>query len=312
MIEVFNPKYKDIVSIPDHLARWERLLELDIEDHASFRVLFTIETLATLEWREPTPERLNELLDFNLKKVRLAVKWGDMLDLIQAVWPLQLAKREVQKMRLIWEPDDWKKYPFGTVALPIIGCITTWWALETLINDIAGILLTQRKDTVTEREHLLIEEKNLEIRKDGEIVEKTTFQPIENRIVFIFRWATGNMLDKSSDLWKKVMDLKKARNITIHGMGKSKPEEVKLTELHKTVKEGLAGVSQLLERIFIETPEFSQRHSYHYLAFWGCKVQDPIFWDGQEGNIYFGLTHPKKSDIFNVLAPEPATIGQPE
>jgi len=312
MIEVFNPKYKNIVSIADHSARWERILKLENEDHASFRVLFTIETFATLEWREPTPKRLNELLDFKLKNGHLAVKWSDIINLIQAVWPLQLAKREVQKMCLIWGSGDWKKYPFGTIALPIIGCITTWWALETLINDISGILLTQRRDTVTERERLLIEEKNPKIRKDGQIFEKTVFQPIEDRIGFIFRWATGNTLDKSGELWKKIIDLKKARNITIHGIGKSEPEEVNLTELHKTVKEGLVSVSQLLERIFIETPEFGQRHSYHYLAFWGCKVQDPIIWDGQEGNIYLGITHPQRACILNALAPEPATVVEPE
>lgn len=310
MIEILNPKYRHILRIPEHVERWERMLKINDEDHASFRVLFSVETLATLEWVEPTPARLNELLDLQLEGKRLAVKWDDMFHLIQAVWPLQMAKREVQKMRLIWGPDDWKNYPLGTVALSIIGCITTWWALESLINDIAGILLAQRKDSVKEKERMYIEEKSLDVKRNGALVEKISFQSIEKRILFVYRWATGKSVDKSSDLWKRVIDLKNARNTTIHGIGKSTPDEVNLSELHHTVYEGLLGVSQLIEQIFTETPEFRSRHSYHYLAFWGCKVQAPIVWDGKEGNIYIGVTQPNKSDIFSVLAPELATIEQ--
>jgi hypothetical protein len=309
MIEQFNPEHRDILSITDHRTRWEQLLKLNYEDHNSFRVLFSVETLATMEWKEPKPERLNELLDLVIKGTHLAVKFDNILNLIQVVWPLQLAKREVQKMRLLWEPEEWKRFPIGSIALPIVGCITTWWAFETILNDIAGILRDVRASSLTEETRLCIEEKTVAIDNKGKVVEKTIFQPIEARMRFIFNFATGQVLQSSDAIWGKVLALKKARDVAIHRLAKKGTDEASLTQLHKTVAEGLNGVSQILQRIFTETAEFRERHVYKYISYWGCEVEDPIFWDGKEGDgFYFGPAKSRTADIINVIAPEPALV----
>lgn len=309
MIEQFNPEHRWILSIADHRERWEQLLRLNDKDHSSFRVLFGVETLATMEWKEPTPERLSELLDLETRGTRLAVRFDDIFHLIQVVWPLQLAKREVQKMRLVWEPEEWKRFPIGSIALPIVGCVTTWWAFETVLNDVAGILREVRKSNLTETARLCIEEKTPAIGKKGNVVEKAIFQPIEARIRFIFRFATGQVLENSDEMWRKVLTLKQSRDVTIHRLAKAGTDETSLAELHETVAEGLSGVSQVLQRIFTETPEFRERHAYKYISYWGCEVEEPIFWDGQEGEgFYFGPAGPRTGDIINVIAPEPASI----
>lgn len=260
---------------------------------------------------QPTPERLNELLGLTIEGKRLGVKLDDVFHLIQVVWPLQLAKREVQKMRLVWEPEEWKRFPIGSIALPIVGCVTVWWAFETILNDIAGILREVRKSDLAETTRLCIEEKTPRIGKTGNVVEKGYFQPIEDRIRFIFRFATGQMLKKSGEMWLRVVNLKRARDVTIHRLAKEETGETSLAELHKTVAEGLSSVSQVLQRVFTETPEFRERHAYKYISYWGCEVEDPIFWDGQEGGgFYFGPARPRTADIFNVIAPEPAFIKQ--
>lgn len=309
MIEQFDPKYRWIVSIPDHYARWQQLLRLNQEDHASFRVLFAVETVATIEWKEPTPERLSELLDFKLNGGQLAVRTGSFFDLIQAVWTLQLAKREVQKMRLVWETGEWKRFLLGSIALPIVACVTTWWAFETMLNDIVGILRDRRAANLPEGTRLCIEEKTLAIDRKGDVVERNIFQPIEARARFIFRFATGQVLRASDPMWRRALALKEARDIAIHRLGKVATKEANLAQLHTTVSEGLVGVSHIMARIFRETPEFRQRHVYRYLAYWACEVEDPIFWDGQEGDgFYFGPAKPQTVDIFNVIAPEPALL----
>lgn len=310
MIEQFNPEYRWILSISDHYARWEQLLKLNDEDHASFRVLFGVETIATMEWNEPMPKRLNELLDLVLKGTRLDIAFDNIFHLVQAIWPLQLAKREVQKMRLVWEPEEWKKFPLGSIALPIVGCVTTWWAFETMLNEVAGILRDLRITDLAEGTRLCIEEKTVAIDKKGKVVQRNIFQPVETRIRFIFRFATGQVLDSSDEMWRRVLALKQARDVAIHRLAKTGTEETNLAQLYKTVTEGLTGVDQILKRIFTETPEFRERHAYKYLSYWGCEVEEPIFWDGQEGDgFYFGPAKPRTLDIFNVIAPEPSLIG---
>jgi hypothetical protein len=229
--------------------------------------------------------------------------------MIQVVWPLQLAKREVQKMRLLWEPEEWKRFPIGSIALPIVGCITTWWAFETILNDIAGILRDVRAPSMTEGTRLCIEEKTVAIDNRGRVVEKTIFQPIEARMRFIFHFATGQVLQSSDAMWGKILDLKKARDVTIHRLAKEGTGEASLAQLHETVTEGLNGVSQILKRVFSETSEFQERHAYKYISYWGCEVEDPIFWDGKEGDgFYFGPAKSRIADIINILAPEPALV----
>jgi len=310
MIEQVSLEHRWILSISDHRERWEQLLKLNDKDHGSFRVLFGVETLATMEWKEPTPERLSELLDMKINGTRLAVKFDDIFYLVQVVWPLQLAKREVQKMRLVWERGEWKKFPLGSVALPIVACVTTWWAFETVLNDIAGILRDQRTGNLTEGTQLCIEEKTVEIDNQGKIVQRSKFQPIEDRTRFIFHFATGQVLRNSDSMWKKVRALKKARDAAIHRLAKTETEEANLAELHKTVTDGLIGVCYVLKRIFTETPEFYHRHAYHYISYWGCEVEEPVFWDAQEGNgFYFGPSRPQAADIIKVLAPEPGSLS---
>lgn len=309
MIEQLNPDYLEIMNISDHKKRWERMLRLDQEDHASFRVLFGVETVATMEWKEPTPERLSELLSIQLKGQHLAMKFDDIFHIIQSVWPLQLAKKEVQKMRLIWETGECEKYPFGSISLPIVSCITGWWALETMFNEIAGILRDIRGNNLTSSERLYIEEKTATKDKKGRTIERTAFQPIETRMKFIFRLATGNVLETSNDLWLKAVALKDVRDVVIHRLAKAGTDLETLTKLHNEAVEGIRSVSMLLKRIFIETPEFRERHVYHYLAYWACEVESPVFWDGREGDgIYFGPAKPKAADILSTIAPEPAFI----
>ena len=53
------------------------------------------------KWTEPTPEQLKELLNYAVHG-RVAVPIGRIVDLIMPVWPLEVAKYDVEVFRVFW------------------------------------------------------------------------------------------------------------------------------------------------------------------------------------------------------------------
>ena len=113
MIEDFSLEYKDFFNQSSCERRWERLKEIYREDYGSFRVLFLVETLALIDkWREPSTNELNAILNHNLRGGKVAVRIGTFMDLIQAVWPLEVAKYDVQILKVLAKSDWRGKYFF--------------------------------------------------------------------------------------------------------------------------------------------------------------------------------------------------------
>src|SRR5262249_16925746 len=95
MIEDFNCEYANFFDEPSYLVRWERLKDIYSKDYGSFRVLFLVETFGLLDkWKEPTTAELNAILRQKMTGVRYGVRTGDIIDLFQPVWPLEVAKYE--------------------------------------------------------------------------------------------------------------------------------------------------------------------------------------------------------------------------
>lgn len=298
---------------PTPETRWKKILKLAKKEYESFQMLFNIETMALLEhWKEPQPERLHELLDLTLQGTHIAVP-GDRLTtgLLYPIWPLEMAKYDVLLYRVFLENDEPKKYFMTWNKLYSTALVQTWWAFETLMNDVAGIIAEQRKDTLSEGELLLLNDRAVNLNSKGELEETEAWQRLEERCLFIFRLLTGTAMDRGSNDWQRVMTLKKARDAYQHRTGKDEPGAMKTAgySLKKTtVIDGMAGVQAVLARVFRETPEFAAKFAYRYLAFWCCETPSPIVWDGHQGDFHLGQVRMTPHDILVAFAPMVSTM----
>jgi len=215
MIEDFNTKYKDFFNEPDYLKRWNRLTKIHREDYGSFRALFMIEVLAFLDkWQEPRVDDLNKFLNHAMKGGVIGIEIGRIVDLFQPVWPLEMAKYDLLLVKTLSENYLPKNYFFTYIKLFSTALVQTWWAFETLMNDFASIILEQRKASLDRIESLFLADKNVTLNKKGEIEERSTFQPIDARIQFIYTMLTNESIDRSSSQWRNVINLKNARDAT--------------------------------------------------------------------------------------------------
>ena len=99
-IEQFSHKFDNFFDESQYKVRWGRLKDIYLEDYASFRVLFVVETLGLLDtWREPTTTELNTILRHKIDGGQVAIQLGRLMDLYQSVWPLEVAKYEYQIYR---------------------------------------------------------------------------------------------------------------------------------------------------------------------------------------------------------------------
>src|SRR5713101_3693885 len=111
MIEEFSHEYDNFFDEPSYQVRWERLKVIYSKDYLSFRVLFLVETFGLLDtWQEPTTAELNTILHHMKTGVRVGVRTGNIIDLFQSVWPLEIAKYEFMVYRATWNSDFRRKY----------------------------------------------------------------------------------------------------------------------------------------------------------------------------------------------------------
>jgi hypothetical protein len=308
MYEEFNLAYKDFFKEPDYFKRWNNLTKIYEDDFASFRVLFLIETLGMIDkWSEPSVDELDRLLTHARNGGQIGISAHNLTGLLIPVWPLEVAKHHI----LIYKELATQK-PAGVFFLTYIktyssALVQTWWAFETLINDFASIIKEQRKATIDPKDLLVLDEKQLSLDKTGDIEERSYYQPIEARIQFIYKLLTGEEIDRSGADWMNLMNLKNARDVFVHRLGKERSNKGGLLGLDQSlVIDGLHSVQKTIQRIFEKTPEFSSRFVYKYLSFWSCGFDSPFIWDGHDGNgFYFGIAKIDVNDILNLYAKVP-------
>lgn len=307
MVEDFDTKYRDFFNETDYLKRWESLLKIYKEDYGSYRVLFMIEVLAFLEkWQEPSVEDLNKLLNHAINDGRFKIQIGRIVDLFQPVWPLEMAKYDLLLVKTLSENYLPKNYFFTYIKLFSTALVQIWWAFETLMNDFASIILEQRKKSLDSIKSLLLADKNVILNEKGKIEERITYQPIVARIQFTYTILTDESIDRSSSDWHNLMNLKNARDVYIHRIGKEKKQDFNI--LDKTViLDGFKSVQNIIGQVFEKTPEFSDKFVYKFLAFWSCKNELPFMWDGMDGDaFYLGLTQIEPEAIINLYASMPS------
>ena len=213
MIENFNLLYKDFFQEADCKKRWERLKEIYVEDYGSFRVLFSVETLALLDkWEEPSPDQLNCMLRHVTEGGVLAIRIGDVMDLMSSVWPLEVAKYDFQVFKAMLRGDT-NKYPFTWIKCYATTLVQIWWAFETLINDFSGIIAESRKNSLSSQELDLLDETRRTIDKKGNVIAESYYQPVMNRVQFICKILTGKGIDRRSADWRNLMVLKNGNYI---------------------------------------------------------------------------------------------------
>lgn len=220
-IEQFNPKYISILEVTPSRKRWEAILRVYKEDYNSFRVLFDTETVGLIEhWEEPEPQRLVEMIRFRMGGGRFGVHVGNLTKLIEPVWPLEMAKAEVGLFQAFASKYSAKNYFLSYTKLWCTALLQAWWAFETLVNDLGGIILEQRKETLSNVERDLFEEMTSSIDTKGMIVRKSAYEPLESRILFIYRTLTSSDVDRGGPKWQHLMRLKRARDTYTHRIGK--------------------------------------------------------------------------------------------
>ncbi len=310
-IEMFDAKYKAILNEPSHTERWNSLIKIHKKDPSSFRILFTIEALALADkWREPTCEKLNAMLAHGIGGGRFAITAGQIIDLIQPVWPLELAKVDVSLFRAFSKKYSKKGYPLTNMKLWSTAIVQTWWAFETLMNDFADIILNERKDTLNNVKALFLADQAASLNKKGMIEEKPMFQNLEARVQFIYATLTNETIDRSGRIWQDLMNLKSARDGYIHRIGSAKKGNFKF--LDETVLfRGLKAVQEIIFQVFTKTPEFLGKFVYTFLSFWSCQVDQPFVWDSKEGRtLNLGLVDIDPETVRDLFAPMYSTFSE--
>lgn len=309
MIEEFNPIYDTFFEEPSYEKRWERLLEIYKNSYPSFRVLFVVETLAMMDqWAEPTPELLKRLWAHKKAGGVLGIRFDNLKPLFLPLWTLDAAKAEVQLYRIAMANDFQRKYPLGVLRCYSSALIHAWWALETLMNEFATIVAEQRKESLSGETRSLLREVRMRLDKSGTPVEEPYYQAVSERIQFIFTFLTGAPLDREGSDWRRLIELKNARDGYVHRLGRPSGMGGKFGD-QSVVFDGMAAVRAVIGRVLRETPEFSSRFAYKYFAFWCCGTESPFVWDGNEGQRFFlGLAEPKASTLADLLAPVPGNL----
>ena len=304
MIEGFSHEYDNFFDEQRHDVRWKRLRAIYSKDHASFRVLFLVETLALVnKWREPTSAELNALLRHQITGGRVGVRFGAVFDLVQAVWPLEIAKYEYLVHRAIFDSPLRSKYPMIGIKSSATALVQAWWAFETLMNDFAGIVAKERKATLDPISLALLEEKRPSIDKVGSVTLEPYYQPLLPRLQFIYSLLTAEKLERGGDEWRRLVELKDTRDAYVHRVGKVAEGPNPLVN-DTVLVNGFAAVRSVLGRVLAKTPEFAARFAYKYLAYWSCGSESPILWDGAEGDgFYLGLGGVQKEAVVALFAP---------
>jgi hypothetical protein len=221
VIEEFDPVYDNFFEEPSYRKRWERLLEIHKVSYASFRILFVVETLAMVDkWAEPTPDLLRRLWAHKKSGGVLGIRFDNLSPLFLPLWTLDAAKAEVQLYRIAIANDFRKKYPLGTLRCYSSALIHAWWALETLMNEFATIVAEQRKESLPPETQLLLREVRPRLDKAGNPVEEPYYQGVLERIQFIFSFLTGSSIDREGVEWRRLVELKNARDGYVHRLGR--------------------------------------------------------------------------------------------
>jgi hypothetical protein len=304
IIESLSPEYKEFFNEPSYYKRWKKLKKIFKTDYESFRVLFMIEILALLDkWEEPSTESLNKLFNHKMESGLVALKIGRIIDIFQAVWPLEMAKFDVLLLNTFCKKYEPKNFFFSYTKIFTSALVHTWWAFETLINDFSGIIYAQRKEKIDFSTSQILDEVQYQLNKKGEIENRIFYQPIHARIQFIYKFLTSESLDRSSKEWQSLMLLKNTRDHYMHRIGKvSDPHTYKIDK--ELVIKGLQSVQKIISNIFEKTPEFAAKFVYKFLAFWSCETDAPFMWDGKQGNsLYLGLLKFNEKEIIDLYAP---------
>lgn len=308
MIEQFSHEYDAFFEEQRCEVRWEELKSIYTRDYDSFRVLFLVETLALLDkWREPTTDELKAILNHKIAGGIVAIQLGSIIDLLQAVWPLEVAKYDVLVYKATSEGNFRQQYFMTWVRSYATAVAQAWWAFETLMNDFAGIIAKERKG-LDQTTFDLLQEKRSTIDKTGAVASEPYYQPLLSRLQFIYRLLTGEELDRGARQWQSLVELKDARDAHMHRIGKAvnKPP---MFGRESIVLDGFSAVRDILARVFTKTPEFAGKFVYKYLACWSCGSESPFMWDGNEGgSFYVGLGNVRAEMISGLFAPLPGSF----
>lgn len=310
VIEQFNRTYDDFFSEPSYQRRWDQLRSIYSKDYGSFRVLFLVETMGLLDhWREPTTDELTAILRHKQAEGKVAIRIGHIVDLFQPVWPLEVAKYEYMIHKATWDSDFRRRYFMTSIRSFATALTQGWWAFETLMNDFAGIILEQRRAALDQVTIALLEERRIGLDKAGAIASEQYNQPILARLQFIYRYLTGEDLQRGAREWQRLVALKEARDAYVHRIGKG-PRGPGAFDDDSVIVDGFASVRDIIGRVFLKTPEFSAKFVYRFLAYWSCGSEVPFIWDGQEGDgFYLGLGSVRKEAVVALFAPMPGSFS---
>ena len=286
MVENFDPAYDGFFEEPSYEKRWKRLLALYTRSHATFRILFVVETLAMVHtWVEPTPDLLQRFWRHKKSGGVLGVSWERLAPLILSLWTLDAAKAEVQLYQIALKSDFASKYPLGTMRRYSSALIHAWWAVETALNEFADIVLEEREGSVSGETVAILREVRPQLNGKGQVIERPYRQGVLERIQFIVSFLTGRSPNRNSMEWRRLVELKNSRDSYVHRIGRPSAQQDTFAE-ESTVLEGMKAVRALVARLLRETPEFGTRFAYKYLEFWCCGTEAPFIWDGKEGPVF--------------------------
>jgi hypothetical protein len=310
LIEQFSHEYDDFFAEPNYERRWKLLRSVYSKDYGSFRVLFLVETMGLLDhWREPTSDELTAILRHKQSGGQVAIRIGNVVDLFQPVWPLEVAKYEYLVHRATWDSEFRRKYFMTSIRSFSTALVQTWWAFETLMNDFASIVVEQRRATLDQATLALLEEKRIALDKAGAVGLEPYYQPLLPRLQFIYRLLTGEELDRGGQEWQRLVALKDARDAYVHRVGKSGQRPGAFDD-DSVVVNGFASVRSVVAKVFTKTPEFAAKFAYKYLAFWSCGSEAPFIWDGREGDsFYLGTADVQKEAVVALFAPVPGSFA---
>jgi hypothetical protein len=310
MIEQFSLEHRNFFDESSYQVRWERLRSIYSKDYSSFRVLFVVETLGLLDkWREPTTEELKTILSHKMARGQVAIRIGRVIDLFQPVWPLEVAKYDFLVYRATWDSDFRRKFLMTGIRSYASALVQAWWAFETLMNDLASIITTERRTTLDPTTISMIEEKRPTIDKAGALSYEPYYQPLLPRLQFIYSFLTGEPLDRGGAEWRNLVELKETRDAFVHRIGKQLGDPGTLWN-DSILVNGFSAVRSVLARVFTKTPELAARFVYKYLAFWSCGSESPFIWDGSEGDsFYLGQGSVERETVISVFAPMPGSFN---
>jgi hypothetical protein len=312
MIESFDPRYRNFFDEPDFRKRWKALTELSRKDYWTYRVLFQVETLAIADhWKEPTPKLLKRLLSHQLKGGVLGIRSTDLQRFILPIWPLEMAKYDVLIYRTFLEQhrNAFKRYFFASLKLHFAAIVQTWWAFETLMNDFGGIIKQARRGALSQADLLVLDEVIVSLDKTGAVQTRTSYQPVEARIRFIYKLLTGQDIDRTGKTWSDLMTLKHTRDVHQHRIGKESHRDA-FTLSKRIGIDGMRAVRQVIAWVFEKTPEFAKRFIYTYFRYWSCGMESPFIWDGRCGDGFcLGAIRVDPTDIVSVYAPMPNSVN---